>query len=62
MSNDPASVASAYFSKMRAGDESVVGLFHNDATLIGLGTTVDLFVVEEGRIRSLTYFLCAHSD
>lgn len=23
---------------------------------------VDIFVVEEGRIRSLSYFLCAHSD
>jgi hypothetical protein len=98
---------------MRAADKSVVDLFHDDATLVGLGTTrtgrdairkfyygvieragptprpagpllvngsrvaaevyidlsddvsvhaVDIFVVESGRIRSLTYFLCAHSD
>ena len=113
MSIDPASVASEYFSRMRASDESVVELFHDDAMLIGLGTTragkdeisefyrgvieragptprsagpllvngprvaaevyidlsdggsvhaVDIFVVEDGRIRSLTYFLCDHSD
>ena len=113
MSDDPASVASEYFSRMRAGDESVVELFHDDATLVGLGTTrtgkdairefyrgvieragptprsagpllvggtrvaaevfidlsddvsvhaVDIFVVERGRIRSLSYFLCAHSE
>ena len=109
---DPKSVVSEYFSRVRAGDLSVVELFHDDASLIGLGTTrtgtdairefyrgvieragpspssagpllasgprvaaeirieladgqlihaVDLFVVEESRIRSLTYFLCAHS-
>jgi hypothetical protein len=113
MSRDPASVASEYFARMRAADVSVVDLFHDDASLVGLGTTrtgkaaisefyrgvieragptprqagpflvdgarvaaeiyidlsggvsihaVDLFVVDEGRIRSLTYFLCAHSD
>ncbi len=113
MAEEPASVASEYFSRMQAGDKSVVDLFHDDATLIGLGTTrsgkdairefyhgvieragpsprsagpllaggsrvaaevyidlsddvsvhaVDIFEVEEGRIRSLTYFLCAHSD
>ena len=113
MSSDPASVASEYFSRMREADKSVVDLFHDDATLVGLGTTrtgrdairefyhgvieragptprsagpllvngsrvaaevyidlsddvsvhaVDIFVVESGRIRSLTYFLCAHSD
>jgi len=113
MSSDPASVATEYFSRMRAADESVVELFHDDAALIGLGTTragkdairefyqgvieragptprlagpllvdgprvaaevyielsddvsvhaVDIFVVEDGRIRSLSYFLCAHSD
>ncbi len=113
MSSDPASVASEYFSRMRAGDESVVELFHDDAELVGLGTTrtgksairefyldviqragptprlagpllvngprvaaevyidlsddvsvhaVDIFVVENGRILSLSYFLCAHSD
>ena len=112
MATDPANVVSEYFSCMRAGDISVVDLFHEDATLVGLGTTrsgkevirefyqgaieragpsprsagpllvegsrvaaeilidlaggqvihaMDLFVVEEGRIRSLTYFLCAHS-
>lgn len=113
MATDPENVAAEYFSRMRAGDKSVVDLFHDDATLVGLGTTrtgkdairdfyqgvieragptprsvgpllvngsrvaaeifidlsddvsihaVDIFVVEEGRIRSLTYFLCAHSD
>jgi hypothetical protein len=113
MTSEPASVVAEYFSRMRAGDVSVVELFHDDATLVGLGTTrsgkdairefyqgvieragptprfagpflvngsrvaaeifidlsddvsihaVDIFVVENGRIRSLTYFLCAHSD
>jgi len=113
MSNEPESVASEYFSRMRAGDISVVELFHDDATLVGLGTTrsgkdeiqdfyrgvieragpsprsagpllvngsrvaaevfidlsdevtvhaVDIFVVEKGRIQSLSYFICAHSD
>jgi hypothetical protein len=113
MGSEPESVASEYFSRMRAADESVVELFHDDAELVGLGTTragkdaicefyrgvieragptprlagpllvngsrvaaeihielsddvsihaVDIFVVENGRIRSLTYFLCAHSD
>ncbi len=112
MTSGPESVVSEYFSRVRAGDISVADLFHDDATLIGLGTTrsgletirefyrgvieragpsprsggpllasgsrvaaeilidlagggvvhaVDLFVVEEGRIRSLSYFLCAHS-
>ena len=111
MSNDPATIAHRYFEKMRAGDPSVVELFHDDAELIGLGTVrsgrseiesfyresianagpsptlqgdvlssgnravaeirialgdgsevhaVDLFVVEEGRIRSLTYFIEEH--
>ena len=105
----PEHVATEYFSRMRAGDKSVIDLFHDDASLIGLGKTrsgkdsirgfyhkvieragptpraagpllingprvaaevyidltdeasvhaVDIFVVEEGRIRSLTYFLC----
>jgi hypothetical protein len=113
MNINPGSVVSEYFSRMRAGDISVVELFHSDARLVGLGMTrrgrdaicefyqgvieragptprlagpplvggsrvaaeilidlpgsqvvhaIDLFVVEEGRIRSLTYFLCAHSD
>jgi hypothetical protein len=113
MESEPESVASEYFARMRAADKSVVDLFHDDAKLVGLGTTrigkdairefyhgvidragptprsagpllvegprvaaevyidlsddtsvhaVDIFVVEEGRIRSLTYFLCAHSD
>jgi len=38
MSGDSASVASEYFSRMRARDASVVELFHDDATLVGLGT------------------------
>jgi len=113
MTTDPSIVVSEYFSRMRAGDPSVVELFHDDATLVGLGTTrtgkaairefyegvieragptpraagpllangarvaaeiyidlsadvsvhaVDIFVVEGGRIRSLTYFLCAHPN
>ena len=113
MDNDPASVATEYFSRMRAADVSVVDLFHDDAVLVGLGTTrkgkdairevyqgvieragptpraagplladgsrvaaevyidlsqdvsvhaVDIFDVEDGRIRSLTYFICAHSE
>jgi hypothetical protein len=112
MSDDPAAVVSEYFARMKAGDSSVVELFHDDAELIGLGGTrkgkqaieefyrgvieragpkprlvgsllpdgsrvaaeifielgdgqrihaVDLFVVEARRIRSLTYFLCAHT-
>jgi hypothetical protein len=110
---DPANVASEYFSRIRAGDISVVDLFHDDAILIGLGTkrtgrdaihefyqgvieragpsprsagplladesrvaaeiviefpggqrvyAVDIFVVEDGRIRSLTYYICAQSE
>jgi hypothetical protein len=110
---NPASVASEYFSRMCAGDISVVDLFHDDATLIGLGTTrtgrdaihefyqgvieragpspqsagplladdsrvgaevviefpgsqrvyaVDIFVVEDGRIRSLTYYICSQPE
>ncbi len=113
MSNDPESVVSEYFSRMRAGDLSVVELFHDDASLVGLGgvksgrdaihefyqgvieragpspssagpllmdgkrvaaeiivelpgghsvQAVDLFVIEDGRIRSLTYYLCAKSS
>ncbi len=105
---DPTSVVSEYFSRMQAHDVRVLELFHDDATLIGLGFrktgraeidefytsvissarpapraagpllsggsrvaaeiyidltdgstlhVVDVFVVEEGRIRSLTYFL-----
>jgi hypothetical protein len=38
MAKEPADVATEYFSRMRAGDISVVDLFHDDATLIGLGT------------------------
>ncbi len=110
---EPASVVTEFFSRVAAGDKSVVDLFHDDGCLVGLGTTrsgkdairdfyhgvieragpsprpagpllvnenrvaaevfidlsdevsihaVDIFVVEEGRIRSLTYFICAHSD
>ena len=110
METEAEKVVAQYFSRMRAGDASVAELFHDDATLVGLGTkrsgrdairdfyqgviaaanpaprsagpllvkgsrvaaeifidladgqvvhAVDLFVVEDGRIRSLTYFLCA---
>jgi hypothetical protein len=113
MGSEPVAVATEYFARMWAGDISVVNLFHEDASLVGLGTTrtgkaairefyrgvieragptprsagpllangnrvaaevfidlsdevsvhaVDIFVVEQGRIRSLSYFLCAHSD
>ena len=113
MTSEPESVVSEYFSRIRAGNMSVVELFHDDASLVGLGTTrsgkdairefyqgviqragpmprsagpllangsrvaaeilidlsggqvvhaVDLFVIEKSRIRSLAYFLCAHSD
>jgi hypothetical protein len=108
---DPAATVSEYFARMRARDPSVVELFHDDASLIGLGKVtqgrlaihefyshvietagptpqivgellaagsrvaveivialaggasvhaIDLFVVEDGRIRSLTYFLETH--
>ena len=39
MASEPESVVSEYFSRMRAADESVVELCHDDATLVGLGTT-----------------------
>ena len=39
MGSEPARVVSEYFSRMRSGDVSVVELFHDDATLVGLGTT-----------------------
>ena len=113
MTTGPEAVASSYFEHMRRGDLSVVELFHDDAKLVGLGSTqsgkdairdfyqgvieragpsprlvgsllvsgsrvaaeivielaggqtvhaVDLFVVEEGRIRSLGYFLCSPGE
>lgn len=112
MSRDPAAVVEAYFEHMRARDTRVIDLFHEDASLLGLGTrrsgreairefyrnvieqagpvptlagpllasgsrvaaeiyialpsttihAMDLFVVEEGRIRSLSYFLASHAD
>ena len=109
MDDSPTAVASEYFSRMRAGDIAVVDLFHDDASLVGVGSkrrgrsairgfyqgvieragpapraagpmlaqgprvaaeiyvdlpggavvhAMDLFQVEDGRIRSLTYFLC----
>jgi hypothetical protein len=108
---DAREVAKTYFERMRARDLGVVDLFHDDASLIGLGDVksgkdairefykgsiegaspspslvgdllasgsrvaaeirikladgsevhaVDVFVVEEGRIRSLTYFIADH--
>lgn len=110
MDDQPAKIVSEYFSRIRGGEISAVDLFHDDASLVGLGTTrrgkdsirdfyrgvieragpspslvgsllvddcrvaaeimielaggqcvhaIDLFVVEEGRIRSLSYFLCS---
>jgi len=106
----PSEIVSAYFSRMRARDLSVVDLFHENAELIGLGTrrrgrpdirefyrgvieraapsprtlgafladgervaaeilielpggatvhAVDLFAIDEGLIRSLTYFIAS---
>ena len=43
----PAKAAAQYFACMRADGASV--------------HAVDVFVVEAGRIRSLSYFICAHS-
>ncbi len=107
MAGDPKTVAENYFSCMKAGDLGVIDLFHDDATLQGLGfrkagreaiaefytgiiagarpspspagpmlsagntamaeveiglpgglsvNAIDVFVVEDGRIRSLTYY------
>jgi hypothetical protein len=109
--NDPESIAREYFSRMRAADLGVVELFHDDATLEGLGQltrgkdairsfysgaiesggpqpsepvslladatkvaaevnielrdgstvhAIDLFEIEAGRIRKLTYFIADH--
>jgi hypothetical protein len=106
--SDPASVVAEYFCRMRARDPGVVDLFHEDASLLGLGTrrcgrraigefyrdvisragpsprqagpllaegprvaaeiyidlpngstihAVDMFHIEGGLIRSLTYFI-----
>jgi hypothetical protein len=108
--SDPVSVVNEYFSRMRARDLSVVDLFHDDGSLLGLGGqrcgrtailefyrdvidragpsprqagpllvkgprvaaeiyidlpngstihAVDLFHVEDGLIRSLTYFIAS---
>jgi len=113
MTSEPTSVVQEYFARIRARDISIVDLFDDHATLIGLGTTrsgrdairefyldvieragptprsvgpllahgprvaaeiliepaggqtvhaIDLFVIEESRIRALTYFLCAHGE
>jgi hypothetical protein len=109
--NEAAAIARSYFDRMRHRDLSVVDLFHDDASLIGLGGeksgkaairefyegsirgagpsptlegellvsgtrvaaevkislsngmsihALDLFVIEDGRIRSLTYFIADH--
>ena len=106
--SDPVSVVAEYFSRMRARDPTVVELFHEDGSLLGLGSqrfgrtaiedfyrdvinragpsprqagpllaegprvaaeiyidlpngsvihAVDLFQIEGGLIRSLTYFI-----
>jgi uncharacterized protein (TIGR02246 family) len=111
MAADAAGVVAQYFARMRARDPSVADLFHEDASLIGLGSVrtgkaairefyegsirgaspsptlvgeilasgsrvaaeirisftngasihaVDIFVVEDGLIRSLTYFIADH--
>ncbi len=38
MTMDPVSVVESYFAKVRAGDMSVVDLFHENAVLKGLGS------------------------
>jgi hypothetical protein len=111
MTKEAAAVVRSYFDRMRDRDLSVVDLFHEDASLVGLGGVktgkaairefyegsiqraspsptlvgelpvsgprvaaeinislsvgasihaVDLFVVEDGLIRSLTYFIADH--
>jgi len=111
VSEEVAQVVRTYFRRMLARDATVADLFHDDASLIGLGGVktgkaqirefyegtisaaspapslvgellvsgsrvaaeirialadgssvhvVDLFVVEDGRIRSLTYFVSEH--
>ena len=110
--SDPVSVVNEYFSRMRARDLRVVELFHDDASLSGLGAqrcgraailefyrdvinragpsprragpllaegprvaaeiyidlpngatihAVDLFHIEDGLIRSLTYFIASEA-
>ena len=111
MAKEATAVVQSYFDRVRARDLSVVDLFHEDASLVGLGGVrsgkaairefyedsiqtaspsptltggllvsgarvaaeinislsngssvhaVDLFVVEDGLIRTLTYFLADH--
>ncbi len=111
MAKEAAAVVRSYFDRMRGRDLSVIDLFHEDASLVGLGGVrsgkaairefyegsiqrasplptligellvsgprvaaeihislsdgasihvVDLFVVEDGLIRSLTYFIADH--
>jgi hypothetical protein len=111
MAAEAAEVVAQYFARMRDRDPNVADLFHEDASLIGLGGVrngqaairefyagsirgaspsptlvgeilaagsrvaaeirislsnsssihaVDLFVVEDGLIRSLTYFIADH--
>jgi hypothetical protein len=111
MENEAAEVVRSYFDRIRRRDLSVADLFHEDASLVGLGGVrsgrpairefykgsiegaspsptltgellvsgpriaaeinislsdessihaVDLFVVEDGLIRSLTYFIADH--
>jgi hypothetical protein len=111
MEDEAAAVAQQYFDRVRARDLGVADLFHEDASIVGLGGeksgreairsfyeasikgagpspqiigsifasgpraaaeieislsdgstihAMDLFVVEEGLIRSLTYFIADH--
>jgi len=111
MSEASTTIVQRYFERMRARDLSVIDLFHEDASVIGLGSTrsgkaairelyetsirsvspspeligdllvsgsrvgaeirisfsnggsvhvMDLFVIEDGLIRSLTYFVADH--
>jgi hypothetical protein len=66
----PMEIAREYFSRMRNRDLRVFELFHDDAILNGLGErtsgkaeihAIDLFEIDEGLIRSLTYFIASHT-
>lgn len=50
MSADPTAIVDAYFARMRARDPAVVDLFHDDARLVGLGST------KQGRPAILEFY------
>ena len=62
--DDPAAVVLEYFERVGNGDQAVAELFSDDAVLIGFGSItrgrasiMDLLVIDDGRITSLTYFV-----